>query len=78
VANAMRGNPVKAPDLKINEVADGYIVYQPTGIGFIISIRPLRWCWSYAMAAMPKPICPTSCSWLGTCQRRRSRKWRSA
>lgn len=29
MANAMRGNPVKAPDLKINEVADGYIVYQP-------------------------------------------------
>jgi hypothetical protein len=27
--DAARVNPVMAPDLELNEVADGYIVYQP-------------------------------------------------
>jgi hypothetical protein len=29
MADAASCNPVMAPDLEINEVADGYIVYQP-------------------------------------------------
>jgi hypothetical protein len=29
MTGAVHSNPVKAPDLEINEVTDGYIVYQP-------------------------------------------------
>jgi len=29
MTGAAHSNPIKAPDLEINEVTDGYIVYQP-------------------------------------------------